>query len=109
MTLMALTVIVTVMMVLVTQDQHRNAVHDQSQHGNNDCLVESDRHRVYEPIEALPHHHEGKKHQQHRSDKSAEGVYLPGAKAVALVVRVPPGITVSNNVDSQGRCVRSHV
>ncbi len=97
------------LVVCVSQDEHRCPVHNQAQDCDEDRLAEGDRYRVGQPIEAFSGHQQGENDQQDGARKPTQGVRLARAKAIARVVRVAPGVDVGKDADAQCCSVRGHV
>ncbi len=102
-------VVRVVSVVVVPEDQHRHAVDDEPHDGDENRLVEGDRHRHDEPLHAFRSHQQREGGQQHGAREAAERVDLAGAETVRGIVRVPARVRVGVRVDAERDRVRRHV
>jgi hypothetical protein len=101
--------ITMLMIVLVTQNEHRNTIDDQSEESNEDRRVEGDLHGIDKSFDAFPRHNQRKKCKQNCPGKATQRIDLSGSECVSLVMGVTPGVNIGKYIDAESGRMRAHV
>ena len=83
-----LVIMVSTVVMFETQNEDRSSIDNQTEDRDENRLIVCNTYRVYQPLYALPCHHQCENTQQNRPCESAQSVDLSGAETVSRVVSV---------------------
>jgi hypothetical protein len=102
-------VVVVVVVVAIAENPDADGVDKQPHHGHEDGLVEGNRHRLKQAMQAFARHHGREQQQQQRAGESAQRVDFAGAEGQAGIMGVAPRKVVREGIDGEGGRMRGHV